>query len=61
MPTTKSAQRAVNKYIKNNYDRFNLTLPKGYKSELMLLAKKDKKSLNQFILDCINQKTNLFY
>lgn len=27
--TTKAAQKAVNKYIANNYDRVNLTMPKG--------------------------------
>lgn len=25
--TTKAAQKAVNKYIANNYDRVNLTMP----------------------------------
>ena len=27
--TTKASQRAVNKYIANNYDRLNITVPKG--------------------------------
>ena len=31
MPTTKAGQKAVNKYMKNNYDRVNLVLPKGKK------------------------------
>ena len=31
--TTKAAQKAVNKYIANNYDRVNLTMPKGKKED----------------------------
>ena len=31
MATTKASQRAVNKYMKENYDRINLTMPKGNK------------------------------
>lgn len=29
MPTTKAQQKAVNKYIKNNYDVIRATVPKG--------------------------------
>lgn len=28
---SKAQQKAVNKYISNNYDRINLTVPKGKK------------------------------
>lgn len=53
MSTTKAGQKAVNKYIKNNYDRVNLTLPKGKKAEYKQIAEDAGKSLNQFIVDCI--------
>ena len=29
--TTKAGQKAVNKYVKNNYDRINFTITKGMK------------------------------
>lgn len=31
---SKSQQKAVNKYVKNHYDRIELILPKGYKERL---------------------------
>ena len=55
MATTKAGQRAVNNYIKNNYDRVNLTMPKGKKEEYKKMAEKEGKSLNQFIIDCIEK------
>ena len=33
MATSKAAQRAVNKYMRENYDRVNLTMPKGKKEK----------------------------
>ena len=53
MATTKAGQKAVNKYIASNYDRVNLTMPKGKKSEYKEAAEARGKSLNQFIIDCI--------
>lgn len=53
MPATKATQKAVNKYIKNNYDRINLTIPKGKKEEYKQMAEAAGKSLNQFIIDKI--------
>ena len=31
MPVSKAQQKAVNKYMSENYDRINLTVPKGQK------------------------------
>ena len=31
---SKAQQKAVNKYISNNYDRINLTVPKGKKADI---------------------------
>ena len=53
MTTTKASQKAVNKYIKNNYDRVNLTIQKGKKDEYRKIAQSKGISLNQFIIDCI--------
>ena len=55
MAVSKAQQKAVNKYIKNNYDRVNLTIPKGKKDEYRKIAKSKGISLNQFIIDCIEE------
>lgn len=54
--TTKASQRAVNKYIANNYDRLNITVPKGKKDEYKLAAEAEGKSLNAFIVECIEKR-----
>lgn len=54
--TTKAAQKAVNKYISVKYDRVNLTMPKGKKDEYKAAAEAAGKSLNQFIIDCIEKR-----
>lgn len=54
--TTKAAQRAVNKYIANNYDRLNLTVPKGKKDEYKASAEAEGKSLNAFIIECVEKR-----
>ena len=55
MPTSKAQQKAVNKYMKENYDRVNLTLPKGRKAELQAHAKTKSESLNGFINRAIDE------
>lgn len=56
--TTKASQRAVNKYIANNYDRLNLTVPKGKKDEYRAAAEAEGKSLNAFIVECVERRIN---
>lgn len=53
MTVSKRQQGHVNTYIKNNYDRINLTLPKGTKEELKTAAAARGQSVNQFIQDAI--------
>lgn len=48
MPTTKAQQRAVNKYIKNNYDRLNITLPGGQKATVQAAATAAGESVNEY-------------
>lgn len=56
MPTTKASQRAVNKYMKANYDRINLTVPKGMKDEIKAHAEVfDGGSVNGFINRAIEE------
>ena len=49
MATTKASQRAVNKYMKANYDRINLTIPKGRKSTVEARAKEGRESVTGYI------------
>lgn len=49
MPATKAQQRAVNKYMAANYDRINLTVPKGQKETIQAHATARSESVNGFI------------
>ena len=51
----KAATTAKNKYNEKNYDRINLVVPKGKKDEYKQMADAAGKSLNQFIIDKIEQ------
>lgn len=55
MPVPKANQRAVNKYVKNNYDRINVTMPKGRKAEIQAHAEARKESVNGFINRAISE------
>ena len=56
MPASKAQQRATNKYMKANYDRVNLTLPKGRKAELQAHASDRGESVNGFINRAIDEQ-----
>ena len=49
MPTTKASQKAVNKYMKANYDRINLTVPKGRQTAIKAFAEERGESVNGYI------------
>ena len=53
MPISKANQRAVNKYVKNNYDRINVTMPKGDKEVIKACANKHNMSVNTYINNAI--------
>jgi len=46
---SKAQQRAVNKYVKANYDRLLLTMPKGQKDTIKAHAEAHGESVNGFI------------
>lgn len=54
-PASKAQQRAVNKYMKKNYDRVNLVMPKGRKDAIRAYAEKNGESLNGFINRAIDE------
>lgn len=53
MAVSKAQQKSVNKYIKNNYDRFNITVQKGSKQLIEAAAKEQNESINGYIKKAI--------
>lgn len=53
--TSKAQQKAVNNYVKNNYDRINVTFPKGQKEVIKEHAQKHGESVNAFIIRSVNE------
>lgn len=49
MAVSKANQRAVNKYKKNNYDRIEITVPKGQRAVFQAHASTRGESVNGFI------------
>lgn len=56
MPVSKAQQKAVNKYVKANYDLFQIKMPKGRKAEIQAAAAAAGESLNAFINASIAQR-----
>ena len=55
MPVSKAQQKAVHKYVKANYDRLELTVPKGRKDEIKAHATAQGESVNAFINRAIEE------
>lgn len=55
MAVSKAQQKAVNKYMAANYDRINLTVPKGRKDEIQAFAAQTGESVNGFINRAISE------
>lgn len=53
---SKAQQRAVHKYVKANYDRLELTVPRGRKAEIKEHAESMGESVNAFINRAINSQ-----
>ncbi len=49
MPVSKAQQKAVHKYVKTNYDRMELTVPKGQRDIIKAHADSHGESTNAFI------------
>ena len=48
MATTKAQQKAVHKYVRANYDRLEVTVPKGQKATVQAAATQAGESVNQY-------------
>lgn len=53
---SKAQQKAVHKYVKNNYDRIELTVPKGQKDIIKAAAESVGESLNTYVRNAIDQR-----
>ena len=53
---SKAQQRAVNKYVKNNYDRINVTFPKGQKELIQAAATAAGETVNGYIKKAVDQR-----
>lgn len=49
MAISKAQQASVNKYVKSNYDRINVTMPKGRRDVIKAHAEARSESVNAFI------------
>ena len=55
MPASKAQQKAVAKYMKENYDNFQMRMPKGKKENIKAHAEQHGESLNGFINRAIDE------
>ena len=55
MAVSKAQQKAVTKYVKNKYDRFGLTMPKGKLDIIKAHAEARGESVNGFINRAIEE------
>ena len=59
MPVSKAQQKAVNGYIARNYDRINLTVPKGKKQAIEARALEVGESVNGYVNGLIREDMGL--
>lgn len=52
---SKAQQKAVNKYVQKNYDRINVTFPKGFKAKIKVHAEAQGESMNAFIIRAVSE------
>jgi predicted HicB family RNase H-like nuclease len=55
MPVSKKQQASVHKYVREKYDRLELTMPKGKKADLQAHAAARSESLNGFVNRAIDE------
>lgn len=56
MAVSKAQQKAVAKYMKENYDNFQLRMPKGKKAIIKDFADKQGETMNGFINKAVDEK-----
>lgn len=56
MPVSKAQQKAVNKYMKANYDEIKIRVEKGQKAIIQAAAKESGESVNAYIFRAIRSQ-----
>ena len=56
MAVSKAQQAAVHKYVKNNYDRIEITVKKGSKNLIEAAAKAENESINGYVKKAVKAK-----
>lgn len=56
MPASKAQQKAVSKYMKANYDVYQIRMQKGSKDAIQAIAESIGKSINGYIKEAIAVK-----
>ena len=51
---TEAQKRSAEKYLSEKVEDIRIRVPKGQKAVIKAYAEAQEKSLNQFIVDCIN-------
>lgn len=59
MTVSKAQQKAVNKYVREKYDRINVNMPKGKKELIQEHASRQGMSVNAFINLAIDEKMGI--
>lgn len=59
MAYTKATMKAVDKYVRNNYDRLNIKLPKGRKAAVEARASALNESVNAYVSGLIRADLGL--
>ena len=58
MPASKAQQRAVTKYMKENYDEIKIRMPKGHRETIKAAADAAGESVNGYIKRAIDERMN---
>lgn len=56
MPASKAQQKAVNKYVKANYDLYQIKMPRGKKDDIKAAAAAVGESMNQYIINAVDRR-----
>lgn len=59
MAYTEAGKRATMKYVKENYDRLNIKIPKGRKATVEAVAKARGESINGLVNSFLREITGL--
>lgn len=59
MATSKAQQKAVHKYVRENYDRIGITIPKGRKTAVEAHAKSKGESVNGLVNSLLREDMGL--